>query len=111
MVLAFFKGTPAYLRREGHKTLYDFRYYSCTFLYILFMTRFVKISLRPRHARAVLKYTRLQYFRIFWISKNIKIALLVKSYGNFSERSEFFLLDKVVKLVGGGSVINGAYPV
>ena len=23
----------------------------------------------------------------------------------------FFLLDKVVKLVGGGSVINGAYPV
>ena len=25
--------------------------------------------------------------------------------------SGFFLLDKVVKLVGGGSVINGAYPV
>ena len=34
-----------------------------------------------------------------------------KSYGNFAEKSEFFLLDKVVKLVGGGSVINGAYPV
>ena len=34
-----------------------------------------------------------------------------KSYGNFAEKSEFFLLDKVVKLVGGGSVINVAYPV
>ena len=27
-----------------------------------------------------------------------------KSYGNHSEKSELFLLDKVVKLVGGGSV-------
>ena len=34
-----------------------------------------------------------------------------KSYGNFAEKSEYFLLDKVVKLVGGGSVINRAYPV
>ena len=34
-----------------------------------------------------------------------------KSYGNFAETSEYFLLDKVVKLVGGGSVINGSYPV
>ena len=35
-----------------------------------------------------------------------------KSYGNFAEKNEFFLLDKVVKLVGEGSVINwgGAYP-
>ena len=30
---------------------------------------------------------------------------------NFAETSEFPLLDKVVKLVGGGYVINGAYPV
>ena len=30
-----------------------------------------------------------------------------KSYGDFAE----CLLDKVVKLVNGGSVINGAYPV
>ena len=36
---------------------------------------------------------------------------LFKHYGNFAEKSEFFILDKVVKLVGGGSVINGAYPV
>ena len=34
-----------------------------------------------------------------------------KSYGNFSEKSEFFLLDKVVRLGGGGSVTNRAYPV
>ena len=34
-----------------------------------------------------------------------------KRLGNFAEKNEFFLLDKVVKLVGGGSVINGAYPV
>ena len=30
------------------------------------------------------------------------------SYGIFSE---FFLLDKVLKLVNEGSVINGAYPI
>ena len=35
---------------------------------------------------------------------------MFKSYGNFAEKSELFLLDKVAKLVGGGSVINGAYP-
>ena len=35
----------------------------------------------------------------------------VKSYGNFAENREFFLLDKVVKVVGGRSVIKGAYPV
>ena len=29
---------------------------------------------------------------------------------NLAEKSEFLLLDNVVKLVGGGSVINGAYP-
>jgi hypothetical protein len=34
-----------------------------------------------------------------------------KSYDNFAEKKEFFLLDTEVKLVGGGSVINGAYPV
>ena len=34
-----------------------------------------------------------------------------KRYGNVAEKSEFLLLYKVVKLVGGGSVINRAYPV
>ena len=35
-----------------------------------------------------------------------------KSYNNFAKKkSELFLLDKVVKLVGGGFVINVAYPV
>ena len=34
-----------------------------------------------------------------------------KSYSNFVEKIDFFLLDKVVKLVSGGSVINRAYPV
>ena len=33
------------------------------------------------------------------------------SYGNFAEKNDFFLLDKGGKLFGGGSVINGAYPV
>jgi hypothetical protein len=36
---------------------------------------------------------------------------MFKSYNNLAEKSEFFLLDKVVKLVGGGSVINEAYPI
>ena len=34
-----------------------------------------------------------------------------ESYHNFAEKNEFFLLDKVAKRVGGGSVINGAYPI
>ena len=34
-----------------------------------------------------------------------------KSYVNFAERVDFFILDKVVKLVGGGCVINWAFPV
>ena len=33
------------------------------------------------------------------------------SYGDFAEWVDFCLLDKVVKLVAGGSVIKGAYPV
>ena len=34
------------------------------------------------------------------------------SRGSFSQFSRcFYFLDNVVKLVGGGSVINGAYPV
>ena len=40
-----------------------------------------------------------------------KLHYWFKSYGNFAEKSEFFLLDKVVKLVGGWSVINGAYSI
>ena len=40
-----------------------------------------------------------------------KLHYWFKSYGDFGEIGGFFLLDKVVKLVGGGSVINGASPV
>ena len=42
-----------------------------------------------------------------FLRKNILCHGTFKSYGNFAEKSEFFLLDNVVKLVGGGSVING----
>ena len=38
----------------------------------------------------------------------LQTALPFKSYGNFAEKNEFFLSDKLVKLAGGGSVINGA---
>ena len=44
------------------------------------------------------------FFLRFKILKDIKIALVQKL-------QQFCLLDKVVKLVGGGSVINGTYPV
>ena len=40
-----------------------------------------------------------------------KIALLVQELRQFCFMCGFFILDEVVKLVGGGSVINGAYPV
>ena len=40
-----------------------------------------------------------------------KLDYWFNSYDNFAEKNEFFLLNKVVKLVGGGSAINGAYPV
>ena len=43
--------------------------------------------------------------------RTVKLHYWFNSYDNFAEKSEVFLLDKVVKLVGGGSVINGAYPV
>ena len=33
-----------------------------------------------------------------------KLHCRLKSYDNFAEKNEFVLLDKVVKLVGGGSV-------
>ena len=36
---------------------------------------------------------------------------MVQDFGKFCWKNELFLLDQVVKLVGGGSVINGAYPV
>ena len=45
------------------------------------------------------------------ISKDIKIPLLVQDLQQFCLMGGFFLLDKVVKLVRGESVINGAYPV
>ena len=43
--------------------------------------------------------------------KTSKLHYWLKSYSIFSEKSDFFLLEKVMKLVGGGSVINRAYPV
>jgi hypothetical protein len=69
--------------------------------------------------------------KIEYIKKNLgdskslrtsKLHYWLKSYGNFTAWMDFsywtklcmdgfFLLDKVVKLVGGGSVIKGAYPV
>ena len=45
------------------------------------------------------------------MSKDFKIALMVQELRRFCLTGGFFLLDKVVKLDGGGSVINGAYPV
>ena len=39
------------------------------------------------------------------------MAYWFKRNGNFAEKSEFFLLDKVVKIVGRESVINEANPV
>ena len=41
------------------------------------------------------RYT--DYLSVYWF----------KIYGNFAEKNDFFLLNKVMKLVGGGSVING----
>ena len=57
-------------------------------------------------------YNRL-YYNFLGDSKYCRTSKLhywFKSFINFAEKSEFFLLDKVVKLVSGGSVINGAYP-
>ena len=41
----------------------------------------------------------------------MKMALLGQELRQFCRMGGFFLLDKMVKLVGGGSVINNAYPV
>ena len=57
---------------------------------------------------------KIDYITIFWEIINLEghqnhiiglrvTAILLNGW--------IFLLDKVVKLVGGGSVINGAYPV
>ena len=43
--------------------------------------------------------------------EDIKIALLAQELYQFCGMGAFFLSDKVVKLVVGGSVINGVYPV
>ena len=43
--------------------------------------------------------------------KTSKSHYLFKSYDNFAEKSEFFLLDKLGKIVSGGFVINRTYPV
>ena len=51
------------------------------------------------------------FFGDFKIQRNSKSRYWFKSYDNFAEKGNFFLLDKVVMLVGGESVINGAYPV
>ena len=36
---------------------------------------------------------------------------MFKSFGNFVKKMIFFLWDKVVKQLGEGLVINGAYPI
>ena len=41
--------------------------------------------------------------------KKIKLRLNLKT--QIEEKKNIWRLDKVMKLVGGGSVINGAYPV
>ena len=59
----------------------------------------------------VIKLNMLQFVSEVLIPKDFKIALLVQELRQFCWMGEFFLLDKVVKLVGRVSVINGAYPV
>ena len=54
-------------------------------------------------------YSILQFLRDFKSRRTSKLHHWFKSSSNFAEKREFFLLDKVVKLVGGGSVINRAY--
>ena len=52
-------------------------------------------------------------------SKVILIVVIIIKWGAFQDEIQFFLIEdpfkikklKLVKLVGGGSVINGAYPV
>ena len=77
---------------------------------------FVKISLRCCHAPRVgngacsHKIDCVQFFLRFPNLKGHQTALLVQEFSNFADKRELFLLDKVGKLVSGGSVINGAYP-
>ena len=68
----------------------------------------------PQRLEMVLTVINKLVFNILTDSKSwrtSKFHYWFKSYSNFAEKSEYFLLDKVVKFVGGGSVINGAYPV
>ena len=51
---------------------------------------------------------KLDYITIFEEILNLERH---QNHTTGSRMRGFFLLDKVVKLVGGGSVINGAYPV
>ena len=60
---------------------------------------------------SVIKYTRFHFFGDSQSLRTSKSHYWFKSYSNFAEKSEYFLLDKVLKLVCGGSVINEAYPV
>ena len=78
----------------------------------------MKIYLRRRHAPTIghgaFSHKINKYYIFLEESKSRRTAkshYRINSYSNFAEKSEFFLLDKVVKLVGGGSVINGAYPI
>ena len=45
------------------------------------------------------------------MSQDIDIALVVQELRQSCLMGGFFRFDKLVKLVGGGSDINGAYPV
>ena len=56
---------------------------------------FPKISLRHHHAT---------------IAGNGAFSHEIDWYKSYGDFAEFLLFDKVVKLVVGGSVINGAYP-
>ena len=60
---------------------------------------------------AVIKQTRLQLFRRFQILKDIKIALLVQELRHFAEQVIFFVLGKVIKLIGGGELTQSTLQV
>ena len=79
---------------------------------------FVEISVRRCHAPTVGNGAcshKIDYNTIFQeIPGESKLHYWFKSYCNFSKKKKriiFFLLDRVLKPVGGGSVMSGAYPV
>ena len=71
------------------------------------------------HSQDINKISQFIYQKFnYFVNKDVhKLTNVNKNKSNnnffrmFAELVEFFLLDKVVTIVGGGSVINGAYPV